>query len=506
MVPEISVLPDLLDDCARKWPENKAISRYGEHGEECSYGALQRSSERLAGWLGSAGIARGDRVVIASTMPTMVAALAFAVARAGAAFSVLHEQVRGAPLGHVLRDCQPRLLVGDDDDVLGAARGHGVRAAATTDLARYLRDDGPGEQPFPAADRVPLPVDPVCLIYTSGTTALPKAVVSTHQQVVFAVRAIASVLRYRADDIVYCPVPLSFDYGLYQVFLGAASGAHIVAADSVSSGPTLLRSLLETHATVLPAVPSVAESLAWLLKRSPGQVPALRLITNTGAALSGSTLSALRAAIPGMSAQVMYGLTECKRASIMPPDGDLDHPGSCGLALPGTEIFAIDADENRLPPGAEGELVVRGPNVMAGYWRRPELTEQKFPRRDGLFAELRTGDYGKVDKEGYVYFSGRRDDQYKERGFRISAVEVEAAAHRVPGVASAAVLLPSGGAPATLVVVGDTAPEQVLEQMRDEIEAYKIPRRCLVLDQLPLNQNGKVDRRVLASLISTRGT
>jgi acyl-CoA synthetase (AMP-forming)/AMP-acid ligase II len=309
------------------------------------------------------------------------------------------------------------------------------------------------------------------------------------------------MLRYRSDDVVYCPLPLSFDYGLYQLFLGAASGAQIALSGSGDAGPALLRGLIDANATILPAVPSVAESLAWLLTRSPGRVPPLRLITNTGAAISGGTLDTLRAAVPGLSAQVMYGLTECKRAAIMPPDGDLVHPDSCGLALLGTEIFVIDEEGKRLPPGATGEIVIRGPNVMSGYWRRPELTDQKFPRRDGLFPELRTGDYGTVDAEGYVYFSGRRDDQYKVRGFRVSATEVEAAAYRIPGVVSAAVLLPSENKPATLVVVGETTSEHVLDLMRNEIEEYKIPRRCFVLDELPLGQNGKVDRRALASLI-----
>jgi acyl-CoA synthetase (AMP-forming)/AMP-acid ligase II len=343
-------------------------------------------------------------------------------------------------------------------------------------------------------------VDPVCLIYTSGTTSLPKAVVSTHQQVVFAAQAIQSQLSYRDDDVVYSPLPLSFDYGLYQLFLGAVSGAHVWLGQPAEVGPALARNLVRANATVLAAVPAVAEALARLLGRG-GPAPALRLLTNTGAAMPSEALVGLRAAIPGLRVQLMFGLTECKRATIMPPDEDLVRPGSSGRALPGTEVFVVDDVGRRRPPGEVGEIIVRGPNVMAGYWRRPELTDQRFPKADGLFPQLRTGDYGWLDEDGYLYFSGRRDDIYKERGFRVSATEVEAAARRVPGCASAAVLPPSDGEPAALVATGTLTAEQVLAGMREQIEEFKIPRQCVIIDELPLSRNGKVDRKGLAGLV-----
>ncbi|MGY0057804.1 class I adenylate-forming enzyme family protein [Streptomyces sp. LZ34] len=500
---EITLLHHLLDDAAASWPERPAVTR---RQSTVTFAGLRDASRRLAGWLNSQGVGRGRRVVVAVSSGPLVPALVFAASRVGAPFSVLHEQVRGVPLEHVLDDCEPSLVVAEDPTSLAAARDRGIVAAAPADLLPVAFPE-PGTAAaggWLAADEEPLAVDPVCLLYTSGTTSLPKAVVSTHQQVVFAARAIQQVLRYRADDVVYCPLPLSFDYGLYQIFLGALSGAHTVLGSAAEAGPVLLRSLLDSEATVLPAVPSVAQSLVWLLRRATAQRPALRLVTNTGAALSGETVNALRAAIPGLRAQVMYGLTECKRAVIMPPDGDLDRPGSCGLPLPGTEILVVDDEGAPVPPGTVGEIVVRGPNVMAGYWRRPELNAQRFPLRDGLFRELRTGDYGHLDEDGYLYFSGRRDDLYKERGFRVSATEVEAAAHRVPGVVSAAVLPPSGRRPSLLAVVADVTAEEVLDLMRGQIEEFKVPRRCVVLEELPLSGNGKVDRKALTALVEDR--
>ncbi len=188
---------------------------------------------------------------------------------------MLHEQVRGGPLEHVLRDCEPALLVSDDPGAGRTAAEHGVRSLALDELVRTALDADAAEAAAPAGPSAPSApsapsVDPVSLIYTSGTTSLPKAVVSTHQQVLFAATAIQECLGYRGDDVVYCPLPLSFDYGLYQVYLAALAGARLHLATVAEVGPPVLRSLEEAGATVLPSMPSVSDRLAWLLGRSSG--------------------------------------------------------------------------------------------------------------------------------------------------------------------------------------------------------------------------------------------
>jgi acyl-coenzyme A synthetase/AMP-(fatty) acid ligase len=490
----VTLLHELVDAAARDWPDRPAVST---KSEALTHRELADASVRAAAWLRVLGVRRGHRVVVVGASSVLVPILVYALSRIGAAFSLLHEQTRGSALTHVLEDCEPVLLIADEDDALAAARDRGILAVASGEVREHVAD-----QPEADCGPGPLAVDPVCLIYTSGTTARPKAVVSTHQQVVFAIGAIQSALGYRREDVVYCPLPLSFDYGMYQLFLGAVSGAHVRVGLPAEVGPSLLRNVVEAGATVLASVPAVAETLARLLRRPGAHVPALRLLTNTGAAMPPEPLAVLRAAIPTLRVQLMFGLTECKRAAINPPDADLERPGSCGVALAGTEVFAIDGDGNRLPARAIGELVVRGPNVMAGYWRRPDLTASRFHRDEGLFPQLRTGDHGWLDEDGYVYFVGRLDDLYKERGFRVSATEVEAAARRLRGVESAAVVPPLDGNPALLAVVGDLTPEEVLLQLRDEIEEFKVPRRCVVLAALPLTRNGKVDRKALLTEVT----
>jgi acyl-CoA synthetase (AMP-forming)/AMP-acid ligase II len=497
-------LHELLDAAESRWPDRPAIS---DAGTTLTHAEWAEHSRELAAGLRALGLGRGDRMVIAMTADgVFVPVLVFAAARLGVVFSVLHGQVRGVPLAHVLNDCEPALVVSDNSGVLADATARGIRGVTPDELrtartARTALVTAPDEGDTRARPAGPLSVDPVCLIYTSGTTAAPKAVVSTHTQTGFAIEAIQGVLGYRPDDVVYCALPLSFDYGLYQVFLGARSGAHVRLAGPHGTGPVLLRELLACGATVLPAVPSLADTLVWLLRRSPGPRPALRMVTNTGAAVSPVTLTELRDRLPGVRIHVMFGLTECKRATIMPANGDLDRPGSCGLPLPGTEVVACDPGGTELPPGETGELVVRGPHVMAGYWRRRELTEQRFPRRHGLFPELRTGDHGWVDADGYVYFTGRRDDIYKERGFRVSTLEVEEAARRLPEVDAAIVLPPDGPYGAELVVVATIGRDDVLLRMREQIEPAKIPSRCTVVAELQVNGNGKPDRRAVAELV-----
>jgi acyl-CoA synthetase (AMP-forming)/AMP-acid ligase II len=477
------LLHDVLDSTTA--PAGRSVIS-GKQGR-FDAGELRAASLRASTSLVRHGVRRGDRVVCRMPNDPRIAALLFGASRIGAAVAVVHEEVRGTPLRHILDDCAPRLLVTIEPEP-------GTPSSTMEELLA-----GPATKP---AGPAPLAVDPVLLIYTSGTTALPKAVVSTHEQVLFAACAIQSYLGYRTSDVVYSPLPISFDYGLYQVFLSLLGGAHLVLGDATDAGAALLRTMVRAQATVLPAVPPVAVTLLRLARRAPQSLPPLRLMTNTGAAMSRDVLAGLRALLPDLRVQLMFGLTECKRVAIMEPDGDLARPDAVGKPLPGTEVFTVDERGRRLPDGEPGELVIRGPHVMAGYWRRPKLTAQRFPRAEGLFPQLRSGDWGWLDEDGYLHFLGRRDDIYKQCGFRVSSIEVEAAARRVDGVAAAAVLPPTAQCPvAALVVTGPVEADKVVRALSDELESFKVPGECVVVPELPSNANGKVDKKALAAML-----
>jgi acyl-CoA synthetase (AMP-forming)/AMP-acid ligase II/acyl carrier protein len=517
------LLHDLVDIAARESADHPALTHAGN---TWSYRRIHEYSQRCARWLRDRGVERGDRVLLVLPNGADAVALVFAASRLGALYVVVSTATRPFHLRHILYDAEPRIVVASTAEVQEIRAMHPV---AVVDVDEVRAQTQPPAQKQPGAQTSPqaqtplqaqtspqaqappragghgatvISVDPVALTYTSGSTAMPKAVVSTHGQVLFAVAAIQSRLGYRDDDVIFCCLPLAFDYGLYQVFLSFSAGAHLVLGDDSDAGPGLLNRLVAERATVLPLVPSLAVTLVRLLARSPKRTAALRMVTNTGATLPASVADSLRARIPGLGVVLMFGLTECKRVSILEPNGDLDHPGSVGTPLPDTEVYVIDEQGHRMPPGRSGELVVRGPHVMAGYWRAPDLTRRTFPGDELGQALLRTGDQCHLDAAGYLYFDGRCDDIFKQRGFRVSTLEIEAAALDVEGVEIAAALPPADGRGARLAVVGAISAATLRAELRLRLEEHKWPDEYVVLDDLPISPNGKTDRLRLAARLA----
>lgn len=458
-----------------------------------TYGDLARASHAAAAWLIAQGVAAGDRVVVRATPDRTFVALLYGCLRIGAVFVPVNTAMRRYQLAHVLVDAEPAVFVSDDPEQLEwASETVAAHPLAAVREASASAEHGPQEFPTPehTADDLAL------LLYTSGSTAQPKAVACPHSAVTFAVSAVAAQVRYRPDDVVFCRLPLSFDYGLYQVFLSALAGCEVVLAET-SRDMRLLAHLRETRATVVPVVPSLATMLLMLVRRHPAP-NSIRLFTNTGEHLPRSTIGQLRQQFPGAAVQLMFGITECKRIAIMKPDGDLARPDSVGRALDGTAVSVVDETGRPLPPGRTGEITVRGPHLMAGYWRSPELTRQTF-RWDPVHGErvLYTGDFGHLDAEGYLYFSGRRDHIFKRRGVRTSVSEIESAALSLADVRQAAVLPPSADRDAVLYIVGDITVQEALSELGKLLESAKVPTVCRVVEALPLTANGKVARTVL---------
>ncbi len=486
------LLHQILERAATEHPHAPAVTGAGETR---TYEQLGRATAATASWLRSLRTRRGERLLIQADLPH-VPELIFASSMLGLVAVPVHPQAKGSILRHIMGDSEPSLVITSQHGWADTAHSLGLPVGTAPETSFRLLAHTPTD--LSAA------TDPVLMIYTSGSTAMPKAVVSSHAQALFAISAIQHQLNYQPTDVVFGALPLSFDYGLYQLFLAANAGSHLRLASGVQRGPALAAGLRQCGATILPAVPSIVDVLIRQLRRGPA-VESPRLLTTTGAAVPADALRAVRELLPQATVQVMYGLTECKRASIMPPDGDLRKPGSSGLPLPGTQVFAIDTNGNGLPPHYEGELVVQGPNVMSGYWRDPVATDRVFRRHAGGIAQLRTGDFGYVDHEGYVYVHGRRDSVYKVAGFRVGAAEVAHAARSITGVQDAVVIPPNDDAQyAMLVAVSQLEPSAILRALREELEDYKIPDRCDVVEQLPVNTNGKVDLRALADALHTR--
>lgn len=481
-------LHELLEAAAARDPDRAAIV---SDERTLSYQELLDETARCAGWLASAGVERGDRVAVLLPNRLEIVTVALAASRLGAIFVVLNSEIKPFQLAHVLRDSAPRVLLTGPRE--RSADLDAVRVLTVADYAAEVPAAEPWPHPFPG-----ITTDPLCLVYTSGSTGLPKGVVSTHRNVGFATNAIASTLGLERSDVIGLFLPMSFDYGLYQVFLALQAGATLALGRPSHVGPELLRKLVEWRVTALPLVPPVADALLRLARRSRSPLPELRLLTNTGSRLAPEVVDELSAVFPASRVFVMFGLTECKRVSILAPEDFARKRSSVGRPLPDTECLIVDEEGRMLPPGAVGELVVRGPHVMSGYWNAPELTARRFRRfGGGLEHALWTGDHCSLDGEGYLYFHGRRDDLYKSRGLRVSGIEVEWAAADVAGVDEAAVVPPADGRGAVLFFTGSVSSAEVVAGLRERLEEYKVPEEVVPIEGMPVNPNGKVDRRAL---------
>jgi amino acid adenylation domain-containing protein len=484
------VLHDLLDAAEARTPDRTAVL---DRDVTWTYSRLAGRSRACAALLERLGVEPGARVVVCLANRAVVAALLFGASRAGAVLVPVDPGVPPHRLRAIAADAEPAVVITEP----GVAVDVGGVVLPLDELERMLGDDDPDAGDVPRVEVAPSRV--ALLMYTSGSTSSPKGVVCPHDRVLFATRAIADRLGYREDDRVFVHVPLSFDYGLYQLFLACTASASAY----LSSGGTVgvLRELAGSGSTVVPVVPPLAEVHGAQAERKP-TATRVRLFTNTGATLGTPVANRLRANFPGASVVFMFGLTECKRVSISQPDEDLVRPGVVGTPLVGTTVHIADERGRELPPGRVGEIVVTGPHVMAGYHRDEELTATRFPRLPDGTQVLRTGDLGWLDEGGRLYFHGRDDDVFKRRGVRMSTTEIEAAACDVPGV-RAAVAVPAGEE-LSLAVTGDLAPEAVLAELTLRLEPAKRPDRCVVVDALPLTVNGKVDRAAVTARLTER--
>ncbi|SDN00009.1 amino acid adenylation domain-containing protein [Lentzea albidocapillata subsp. violacea] len=474
-------LGGLLDAHVRRSSSALAVS---DGTRRMTYAELSEHSDRFAGWLRRMGLRPGDRVV-ARAEPTVDFVVALhAVLRSGMTLVPVHPAHTGHELEAVVADADPALvLIGDDDPAPDSIPAFTLAAAAAASASAAVT------KPAPRAE----PTGPAFLLYTSGSSGQPKGVVCDHMQVRTALGGIAHRLRYRNDDVVFCRLPLAFDYGLYQILLSALAGAHLVLVPGDTT-VDLAALVSRTRATVLPVVPTLASMILALARRGP-DLSCVRLITNTGEFLGHEHQRALLTAMPAAELSLMYGLTECKRVSVRAPARHELPADTVGSPLPGTGVAILDDTGRSLPCGEVGQIVTRGPHVTSGYWRSPELTAQRFARcRTTGRKVLFTGDFGHITTEGELVVLGRHDDQYKAAGMRVSGGEVEAAASGIPGVRGAVLIPPRAGRGAVLWVETALATGRVVAELRHRLDPAKVPRQVQVVSSFPLTANGKLDR------------
>ncbi|WP_428268623.1 class I adenylate-forming enzyme family protein [Haliangium sp.] len=516
----IPLLHDFLIRSAQRLPDKVALV-CGE--QRLTYAEIAGRAYALAHALKARGVARGDRVIVYSDN-TVEAAVAFwGVLAANAVVSMVNPQTKADKLAYLLRDCRPTALIAHaplyrhfaepvrDAPSLKAVIVTGPIAAeplatlpggVTWDdaLADMSRDQPP--------ERTAIDVDLASIIYTSGSTGDPKGVMHTHLSMRTAATSVSSYLENREDDVILGILPLSFDYGLYQMIMAFREGARLVLERSFVYPARVLEAVARERVTVFPGVPTIYAIMNELKNLDEYDFSSVRYVSNTAAALTLKHIEALRRIFPAARVVSMYGLTECKRVSYLPPE-DLDKkPLSVGVAIPNTEVWIEGEDGRRLGPDQVGELVVRGSTVMRGYWEKPEATAKKL--RPGPLPHevvLHTGDYCKLDQDGYLYFVGRMDDIIKSRGEKVAPREVENAITDLDGVKEVAVIgVPDpvlGQAVKAYVVLEQGAhlsAREIQIACQRRLENYMVPKEVVFVPDLPKTSTGKIKKTGLEAL------
>jgi long-chain acyl-CoA synthetase len=516
---------DYFENYARLYPNKEALI-VGE--ERWTYSSINYNADQLGLFLLEIGIRREDRVIIYMENSSELVISIYGILKAAGVFVIINSQVQANKLAYIIQDSGAVVLIAhvSKSEVVKKALnvittqckiiwvGSKLQIPKSLLSSSFGWEDiftNAGKQEYSAYKRSSvleridadcINLDLAALIYTSGSTGEPKGVMSTHINIISAAHSIIQYIENTEDDIILNTLPLSFDYGLYQIIMAFMFGGTVVLEKSFIFITDIIKLIRKEQVTGFPIVPTIIAMLLKIKNLNEYDFSSLKYITNTGAALPIEHIKRIRNELPDVRIYSMFGLTECKRVCYLHPDEIDKRPDSVGKAMPNCEVFIVDEKEKEVKPGEIGELVVRGLNVMKGYWNSPYLTAKYF--RPGLnFSEnlLFTGDYFKKDEEGYLYFIGRKDDMIKSRGERLSAKEIENVIYQIKGIIEVAVTgVPDeilGQAIKAFIVKEDSSnisERYILEYCSQNLELFAIPKYIEFVDKIPKTPHGKIDK------------
>ena len=513
---------DLIRASAQRDPGALAL-RHG--ADSLDYGGLSDAVERAAAGLLALGLTRRDRVAVYLEKRLETVVGLFAATMAGGTFVPVNPQLKVRQVSHILRDCNVRVLitsqarldtlsdvVADCPDLTAVVVVDAAPAKPATfggDAVSWsnLRDM---EAPRTDLPRDAVETDMAAILYTSGSTGLPKGVVLSHRNLVAGALSVSQYLENRPSDRILSVLPLSFDAGLSQLTTAFSVGAGVVLLNYLLPRD-VVRCCSREAITGITAVPPL-----WIQLASQDWPPeagnSLRYFANTGGHMPRATLGRLRQCFPQAKPYLMYGLTEAFRSTYLDPAEVDPRPDSIGKAVPNAEVIVVRPDGSLCEPGEPGELVHRGPFVALGYWNDAARTAERFRPPPGAANGIDnaeravwSGDQVRRDEEGFLYFVGRADDMIKTSGYRVSPTELEEVLY-ASGLVGEAVALGIGHPVlGQAIVIVATPPdgmtldsEGILARCRVELPNYMVPHHVVGRDTLPRNANGKIDRRLLA--------
>jgi long-chain acyl-CoA synthetase len=514
------LLNELLEQTTRRYPSKIALVC---KNQRYTYTDINQAADSLANALIAQGFQRYEPVIIYLDNSDETVISLYGILKAGGIFVIVNSKVKPRKLAYILLDCRAKTLITDTSHYKQLSQGGedfaGLRRIVFTDYekAGNLEPLSPGFKLLSFKDMVRdhkpgiirpanIDVDLASLIYTSGSSGNPKGVMLTHLNMVTAVNSITQYLENTDSDIIMDTLPLSFDYGLYQVLMAFKFGGTVILENGFIFPEQIIKKVIQERVTGWPVVPTIAAMLCRLKNLENNDFSRLRYITSTGQVLPTNHIARLRQAFPVTKIFSMYGLTECKRVSYLPPR-DLDRkPNSVGIAIPNTEVYiADDAGKEITEPGKPGELVVRGSTVMQGYWGLPEETKRAL--RTGSYPGekvLYTGDLFKKDEEGYLYFLGRKDDIIKTSGHMVSPKEVENVLCEMEDIVEAAVIGVEdeilGRAIKAFVCLAEDSKateKEIIAFCLKNLEDHAVPKYVSIQTSLPRTDSGKIQKRDL---------
>ncbi len=495
---------------------------------EHTYEDLSRESGALAAALQDAGVKKGERVGILMDKYWEAIVAMLAATRIGAAFVNVNPMLKPPQVRYIAEDCDIRVMIGDSpklDDMEPKTverafyRGEkpdspGV-CGELVDLAEVLQgDDKPKDVSVSE-------VDLATILYTSGSTGMPKGVSTSHRNFVAGAQIVSTYVENTSEDRILSALPLNFDAGLNQFTTSLRVGATLALLRSRLPGD-LLKGLRRHEITGVTGVPPL---WALLLRGSKSieeePLAHLRYVANTGGRIPQANLDELRRLLEpsGTKIYLMYGLTEAFRSTYLPPE-EIDRGTECiGKAIPDTQIMVINKQGEECAPGEVGELVHRGPTVAMGYWGKEEATRKAYrpnplapPELLDVERVVYSGDQVRRDEEGFLYFVGREDAMIKSQGYRMSPEEIEnllIGSGRVHEACAFGVPDPNVGHQVMAVVsLNDGGDDGVLDEVREYAvkngPPYMVPKEIIVRDELPKTPSGKIDRKGISNAYANR--